>query len=297
MVEILTVGIAVLDDIFRIPDRLIAGAKHRASGVQTVFGGCAANAAFAIARLGGHARLLTRIGGDGAGVTLRAMLEGGGIDTSLSQTITACKTSRSAIVVEADGERTIINHLDPTLPDLPDWLPQALPAGCRAVLTDIRWEPAALKMLSLARKAGLPAVLDGDRAPSDLTLIETASHAVFSAQGLRELTKIEDLRQALTAIGKFPDQFLAVTDGARGVHTLSQGKAGHAPAFEVQQVDALGAGDVWHGAFTLALAEAQPLDEALRFASAASAIKVTRAGGATGAPKRQEIMTFLGDRT
>jgi sulfofructose kinase len=297
MTEILTVGIAVLDDIFRVPDRLEAGAKHRASGVQTVFGGCATNAAFAIARLGGKPQLLTRIGGDGAGATLRAMLDASGIDTSLSYTITACKTSRSAIIVEADGERTIINHLDPTLPELPDWLPSQLPQYCKAVLTDVRWEPAALQMLKLARMAGLPAVLDGDRAPQDHGLIDAATHVVFSAQGLRELTGVTDLPQALEAVTEDSSQFLGVTDGAHGVHTLWQGRAGHVPSFKVTQVDALGAGDVWHGAFTLALAEGQPMDAALRFASAASAIKVTRAGGATGAPTRQEIMTFLGERT
>jgi sulfofructose kinase len=58
-------------------------------------------------------------------------------------------------------------------------------------------------------------------------------------------------------------------------------------------VDTLGAGDVWHGAFALALAEGRPEPAAVRFASAAAALKVQRAGGRAGAPTRGELEAFL----
>jgi len=58
-------------------------------------------------------------------------------------------------------------------------------------------------------------------------------------------------------------------------------------------VDTLGAGDVWHGAFALALAEGQGEEAAIRFASAAAAIKCTRFGGRSGAPRRDEVERFL----
>jgi sulfofructose kinase len=60
------------------------------------------------------------------------------------------------------------------------------------------------------------------------------------------------------------------------------------PAFAVTAVDTLGAGDVWHGAFALALAEGDSELAAVRAASAAAAIKVTRHGGRAGAPTRAE---------
>jgi sulfofructose kinase len=65
------------------------------------------------------------------------------------------------------------------------------------------------------------------------------------------------------------------------------------PAFPVHTVDTLGAGDDFHGAFALAIAEGQELSEALRFASAAAALKCTRFGGALAAPQRLEVEELL----
>jgi sugar/nucleoside kinase (ribokinase family) len=61
----------------------------------------------------------------------------------------------------------------------------------------------------------------------------------------------------------------------------------------VHTVDTLGAGDVFHGAFALAITEKQDLREALRFASAAAALKCTRFGGAFAAPQRAEVEELL----
>ena len=58
-------------------------------------------------------------------------------------------------------------------------------------------------------------------------------------------------------------------------------------------VDTLGAGDVWHGAFALALGEGHDEHEAIRFASAVAAIKCTRFGGRAGVPDRTETEAFL----
>jgi sulfofructose kinase len=65
------------------------------------------------------------------------------------------------------------------------------------------------------------------------------------------------------------------------------------PVFEVAAIDTLAAGDVFHGAFTLTLAEGSGIAEAMRFAAAAAGLKCTRFGGATGAPRRQEVEALL----
>ena len=67
------------------------------------------------------------------------------------------------------------------------------------------------------------------------------------------------------------------------------------PAFPVHTVDTLGAGDVFHGAFALGITEGQDLRTALRFASAAAALKCTRFGGAFAAPQRAEVEALLGE--
>lgn len=293
MVQVLSIGIAVLDEVFAIPVRIVPGEKHRAGRIDSVIGGNAANASLAIARLGGSVNLIARLGDDATGRVIRAMIEASGIDTSLSRVIPGCESSRSAIIIEPNGDRSIFNYIDPRFPEALDWLPETLPTTTGAVLGDTRWEAGARHLFTLARKAGVPAVFDGDRMPADPGLIDLATHTAFSAQGLAEMTGTRDPAEGLRRIAQTRSNFLAVTDGGKGVHALENGDIRHYPAFQVKAVDTLGAGDVWHGAFALALAEGMPVNAAIPFANAAAAIKCTRPGGSSGAPDRREVESFL----
>ena len=103
-----------------------------------------------------------------------------------------------------------------------------------------------------------------------------------------------DDAQALKKIAKLTPSFLAGTRGPRGTIWLDEnGAVQETPAFPVHTVDTLGAGDVFHGAFALAITEKQELRQALRFASAAAALKCTRFGGAFAAPQRTEVEELL----
>ena len=68
------------------------------------------------------------------------------------------------------------------------------------------------------------------------------------------------------------------------------------PAPAVDAVDTLGAGDVFHGAYALALAEGRDIAAAARFATLAAAIKCTRDGGRAGCPTRAEVAAFIARR-
>jgi sulfofructose kinase len=81
--------------------------------------------------------------------------------------------------------------------------------------------------------------------------------------------------------------------GKDGVLFQEEGGIAHLPAFTVETVDTLGAGDVWHGAFALALAEGMSEREAVRFSSATAALKCARFGGRSGTPNRDELERFL----
>lgn len=296
MTRILTVGIAVLDDIYTLPMPITPGQKHRASGFVTTIGGTATNGAYAIAKLGGKPGLLARFGDDAVATQLRGMLEGYGIDTSLSVALAGTRSSRSTIVVEPNGDRSIFNIVDPGMPDDAPWVPRELPAGFDGVLGDVRWENVALRMFDSARAKGKFAVLDGDRAPQEPRLVEASTHAIFSAQAIREMTGISHIGEALAQYAKGRTNFIAATDGEHGTYSHWEGRVTHHPAFPVKAVDTLGAGDTWHGAFAFALVERMPINAAIRFASAAAAIKVTRLGGPLGAPTKAEVLAFLEER-
>lgn len=286
-------GIATLDYVYSVETMPTRGEKYRSRGLAVVGGGCAGNASVAVARLGGACWLATRLADDLTGDQIVADLKAEGVDTRFARRVAGLTSPVSAILVDAEGERMVISHSDPAMPEDVDWLPADLPAGVGAVLADTRWGEGALAALSLARKAGVPGVLDGDRRPPHPDLVATASHVAFSQQALREISGEEDPQAGLAKVAAGVPSWLAVTLGKEGVLFLDKGAVRHSPAFAVEAVDTLGAGDVWHGAFTLALAEGQGEEQAIRFASAVAAIKCTRFGGRSGAPRRDEVERFL----
>jgi len=119
---------------------------------------------------------------------------------------------------------------------------------------------------------------------------------VFGEAGLRALTGRRKLERALRAARKWTDAWLGVTAGARGVLWLEGQDIHEMPGFSVDSIDTLGAGDVFHGAFALALAEGHDELAAIRFAQAAAALKTTRFGGREGSPRRAEVDAFLAER-
>jgi sulfofructose kinase len=296
--RVICVGIAVLDQVYtvdRLPDE--AG-KHFARGYAEVGGGPAANAAVTAARLGGRAALWARLGSDAVGRRIIEDLAAEGVATGHIRTHDGHRSGVSAVLVDAEGERLIVNYADPDLPRAADWLPldEVSAAGC--VLADIRWPDAALAMLGAARDVGVPGVLDADRGPDPVgaDLLAAASHVVFSAPGLAQSVGHDGLEEGLAEIAGVTDGWLAVTAGADGVVWRHGEETGRVPAVPVEPVDTLGAGDVFHGAFALALARGQAPVDSCRYAAAAAALKCTRPGGRMGFPTAGDLDRFMEER-
>ena len=268
--------------------------KYRAERFQSVGGGPAATAAVAIARLGARATLAARLGDDRIAGIVIDELQRYGVDCSLVQRFVGRTSSLSAVLVDEAGERLIVNYLDSEMPVKTDWLPGEIPAGVDAVLADTRWPDGALHMLKLAKRAGIPAVLDADvPVPTDGRLVQAASHVAFSAPGLAEFCGDEDPIRGLHFAASQTEAWCGVTLGADGTTFVDGGEVSRLGAYRVDVTDTLGAGDVWHGAFTLALAEGQTTAAALRFASAAAAVKVRSGGGRAGSPVRVEVEELM----
>ena len=294
MPRIFCVGHAVHDFIFSMPQLPSRGQKYRAERFDSIGGGPAATAAVAIARLGGHAWLAARLGDDDIAAVIAEELQRHGVDCTFLRRHAGCHSSVSAVVVDQRGERMIVNYTDPQMPQDAHWLPEPAAIGAAAVLADTRWPTGALRALQAARAAGVPGVLDADRpVPIDGELLRAASHVAFSADGLADLTGEPDPARGLALAAASTAAWCAVTVGEAGVLIARDGAIDTQPGFHVPVVDTLGAGDVWHGAFVLALAEGANESAACRFASAAAAVKVQRAGGRSGAPTRAEVESLL----
>lgn len=292
---VLCIGVAVRDLVFRVNAMPTHPEKYRAQDYASVGGGCAGTAAIAVARLGGRARLATRLGDDAIGHDLIAELERRGVDCGPTRAWPGRRSALSAVLVDDAGERLIVNYRDPDLPSDASALGTELPSDTGAVLADTRWAEGAARGLALARAAGIPGVLDCESPFDGLeAALATASHLAYSAQGLRAHTGRDDLAQAVRDLARDRGGFVCVTDGPAGVWWQDgRGAGGHVPALPIRPVDTLGAGDVWHGAFALALARELSPVKAIRFANAAAAVKCTRAGGWDAVPDADEVNAYL----
>jgi sulfofructose kinase len=299
--RILCAGIIVLDEVFRVEEFPQADGKVQANGFFVVNGGCAANAAVAIARLGGHAALAGPMGGpagedDNGDRVLRA-LKREQVDCTFCQRVDGLSTALSAIFLNARGDRTIVTYRDERIAETKPSDPEAIVATADAVLVDNRFPAFVQPICEAARRRGLPVVLDGDRPTfEDDPLFRLASHVIFSSECLRETTGIGDLAEGLKRIARQTEAFLAVSNGPDDIVYLEGTTLHRLPVFKITPVDTLGAGDAFHGGFVLALAEGQNEVAAMRFGSAVAGLKCTRIGGSTGAPNRAEVEAFLAEK-
>jgi sulfofructose kinase len=294
---ILCIGMPVRDLTFRVPGLPARGFKENATHFDEICGGNALNGAIGIVRLGGRASICGPMG-DARETTSRYIFEkmaDEGIDTSHIVHMPGLVTPISNIMIDPSGERTIVTFRDPELwrVRLPD--SDTLLADCDAILTESRCAAFCTDLCAEATRRGIPVIVDVDRAMSLREgLLTASSHLVFSSEALQETAGVADDGEALKKIAKLTPSFLAGTRGAQGTIWLDEHQTlQQTPAFPVHTVDTLGAGDVFHGAFALAITEHRGLREGLRFASAAAALKCTRFGGAFAAPQRAEVQELL----
>ncbi|MCP4047026.1 MAG: sugar kinase [Gammaproteobacteria bacterium] len=293
MADVFVAGVAVVDFVFNVDEMPTRFEKYRATDAVIVGGGCAANAAVAITRLGGHASLAARLGDDDMAEIILADLQREHVNTDLVVRAKNGRSSFSSVYVDPRGERQIMNFRGAGLEESTQWL-DAIP-HTDAVLTDNRWPPGTAKTAEIARRRDVPGIVDAED-PIDIESLTNASHIAFSKQGLVALTGESDSARALKSLTTRLTSWLCVTDGPNGVYFLANGQVEHIPGFTVEVKDTLGAGDIWHGAFALRLAEGASEDQAIQFANAAASLKCTRFGGRSGCPDRTTTDNFLKER-
>jgi sulfofructose kinase len=292
--HIICVGHAALDRIYRIEAFPPQPTKVRALEHVEAGGGMAANAAVAIARLGGAAELWSRVGDDNAGQTIRAGLRAERVDVRYVQAFEGARSSTSAIIVDDRGERLIVGQRDAGMPSGTSWLPLERVKTADAVVGDVRWLEGVRAVFSQARKDGVPTVLDADLGAREAlpSLLRLTDYAVFSAPALRDLAADGTDAERLEHILSLGPRHVGVTLGAEGYLWRERTGGGHVPAFTVAVTDTTGAGDAFHGTFTLMLAEGRTPAQSARTAAAAAALKCTRLGSRAGLPQRAQLETF-----
>ncbi|WP_431283728.1 PfkB family carbohydrate kinase [Humitalea sp. 24SJ18S-53] len=288
-------GQVVLDHTFRVDEVQAPPSKTTARGYNLGIGGMGAHAAIAVVRLGGRALFWGRVGDDEAGAAQAEALDAEGVDVTHLRRIPGAHSALSAVIVDKMGERAIVTYRGDGLSPDPSWLPLDLLAEAGAVLTDPRWPEGSHVVLDAAAAIGLPTVLDAEKSEARILrdLVPRVGHAIFAATGLSVFGGGAPPRESLRrALASGPLKMVAVTRGEDSTLWMVPGddKPREMPAFPVQATNTTGAGDVFHGAYALAMAEGQGIEAALRFASAAGALRAR--DGAT--PDRAMVEALIG---
>lgn len=291
--RVICLGSVVADHVFRLSEVPQPPAKAVARSYHVTLGGLAGNAAVAVARLGGRAVFWGRVGADENGAALAARLTEEGVDAAALRRMEGARTPVSAVLVDRTGERVTVAYRGEGLAPDPAWLPLDALVEARALLCDPRWPEGAEAALAAARARGVPSVLDAEKSEARIlhALVPLAGHAIFSTPGLGIFAPGVPLAEGLRRAAAAGAAVAAVTRGEQGVVWLTRDDP--APrsltAFRVEARDTTGAGDVFHGAYALAIAEGQGVEAAIRFASAAGALRAQDAE----TPRRSAVEALL----
>lgn len=289
---ILNLGSINVDHVHRVQRFPVAGETVADLDYSVGLGGKGANMSMAAALAGADVRHIGAVGPDGAWAVER--LATAGVDTQAIATMQAA-TGHAVILVDPGGENRIVIHggANRALDDAA--VLRALRAGrpgdwflCQAETSLVP------EMAAHARAVGLKVAYAA--APFDPAVAATVLPLVdLLVVNEGEATALAlHLRREVAALGV---PHLMVTLGARGARYASAELELEMPAFPVEPVDTTGAGDCFTGYVLAGLDAGLPVEAALRRATAAAAIQVSRPGAAEAIPHAREVDAFLAERT
>ena len=299
---IVVVGSSNTDLILRVPHLPAPGETILGGKFLTAPGGKGANQAVAAARAGGAVTLVARVGDDHYGREALAGFARDGIDVTHVSTDRRAPSGVALIFVSAKGENCIAvadsanSRLSPA--DVKRAAGAIRNAGMMLLQLEVPLETVCAAA-ALAASHGVPVILNPAPARSlPDELLENVTLLTPNESEAELLTGIKVTGEAAAA--KAANALLAkgvrtviVTMGKRGAYVATREQREFAPGFKVEPVDTTAAGDVFNGALAVALVEGRPLLQAVRFAQAAAALSVTKAGAQSSAPKRRAVDKFL----
>jgi ribokinase len=302
--KIIVIGSANMDLVLSV-DRLPRAGETIAGGDLALYpGGKGANQACAAGRLGGRVSMIALVGQDAFGDRLIESLQQAGVDTAgvgRSDRATGC----ASIYVMPNGENSIVISpganaaLDPAAAlarlnrtQSGDYLLAQLETPLETVQAAFQAARTAraFTILDPAPARPLPQALLG--LVDFLTPNQTEAATILGAPDM-QIRNFQDAAGAATQLLKLGPTGVVLKLGSQGCFVHTPSFVGPVEAFPVNAADTTAAGDVFNGAFAVALAEGKPVAEAARFANAAAAISVTRPGAQSSVPSREEVGAFL----
>lgn len=287
----------------RLPQR---GENILAHRLQIGPGGKGANAAAAAVRLGARAVLVGAVGDDHFGREDLAALRREGVVADGVTIDRETSTGAAVILIDATGENTILVIIGANERLTPGMVESALAphwATLDALLVNFEVpQEAVAAAVRGASGRGIPVLVDAGPPrtfPPEVWAAATVlspnelEAATLTGRPMEDTAQAEAIARALLDAGP---QAVVLKRGAAGALVATRDEVRHVPGFRVPVVDTTGAGDAFSAALLVAMAEGRDLMAAVRFASAAGALAVTRPGTLPAMPTRTEVEAFLAQR-
>jgi len=282
---VFTLGSVNVDHVYRVPHLPAPGETLAAHALNTMLGGKGANQSVAAARAGAEVRHIGAVGADGHWAV--AELAGFGVDVAHVAEVDH-PTGHAIISVDPAGENAILLFPGANRAQCGAEIARALAgAGPGDTLLLQNETSHQAEAAQIARGRGMRVVYSA--APFEVAAVQ----AVLPQLSLLVVNAVE-AAQLRAALGEVTAPDLIVTHGADGAEWIANsGGTVTVSAFSVTPVDTTGAGDCFIGSLVAALDAGAGREEALRYAAAAAALQVTRAGTAQAMPSRDEVLAFL----
>jgi sugar/nucleoside kinase (ribokinase family) len=266
-------------------------------------GGCAANVAVVLSKLGVGSRVVGKVGRDSFGDFVTDLLEGLGIDVSFIGRSDTMGTAKTVIVPVAGDDRRYIHTVGANA-DLTgrDFGPGAMSGvdvvylGGYLVLPGLH-PGAVVELFDAAHRAGaqtlLDVVLPGDTHASmdDLrSILPSVDFFLPNDDEAAHLTGESDPERQAAVLNEAGAETVIITMGADGLFVRSSTDTRHLAAPNVDVVDGSGAGDAFAAGLIVGILEGWPLERSLRFASEVGALACTALGCSAGIPDREQVL-------
>lgn len=312
--DVLVLGSLNMDLVAQVDRLPLPGETLLGSSLVTVPGGKGANQAMAAARLGAEVAMVGRAGDDEFGRELRSHLQAEDINIQ-SVNVSLQQPSGTALITVAPDNNQIIVVPGANGEVGEAELQKLIPYFEQAKVLLLQFEipiPVVQKAAALAYEAGLLVMVDPAPAEGKLTGEFCEHISVLTPNqteaGLLTGMDVVDRESAIAAAKSLRQQgvdTVIVKLGKQGCVCVNEAGTFEFPAFIVEAVDTVAAGDAFNGGLAAALCRTEASDlkaavqdheklqAAIRYASAVAALAVTRSGAQSAMPTSAEVSTFL----
>jgi sugar/nucleoside kinase (ribokinase family) len=276
--DVLGLGSVSIDVVLRVESWPAADTKVRVQSRECHLGGLTGRALEATAKLGGRCAYAGRLGTDEDSRIVAASLTAAGIDITHAAVDPAHGVVHSTIIASTAGAtRNVFSNPAPAT-GAHDTLPSKnVIRSARVLLVDHHGIAGSIRAARIAREAHIPIVGDFERddAPGFRELLDLVDHLILSVDFARRVTRTTNAEDAIAALWNTSREIVVLTAGANGCWSRERSMERPAlhPAVSIEAIDTTGCGDVFHGAYALALSEGRPPCERLTLASGAAAFK------------------------